>query len=113
METGGNVGVEETETSINIAYLIARYMRAYNETLEETLNINWFVFNELLKSLNIIESEIDYRNLLISDNHLKVQMDDKQAFPMLYKSLESKMRDGVETKRLDNDLDKLFKVLNS
>lgn len=112
MDSGGANGVKkEVKTEINIMYLIAKFMKNFNYTYEQTIQTNWFTFNDLLRALEVVTSEEDLRGLMIADNHLLVNCKDESKYMKFYKELENKIKGGFNQKKVGNDLERLRREL--
>ncbi|MGL5051359.1 MAG: hypothetical protein ACRC6E_12160, partial [Fusobacteriaceae bacterium] len=68
------------------------FMSYYNYKYDEVLEVNWFLFNDLLKSADVVKAEENFTNLMIADNHLLVESKDKMKYMKLYKDLENKIK---------------------
>lgn len=115
MGSGGTENVDK-DTKINIMFLIAKYMKIFGSSYQDTINMNWFTFNELLATMSAINAEEDLRHLLIADNHLGANSTDKEACMRLYKNLEEKIKIGgfsqsYSKTKIENDLKKLNAML--
>ena len=105
-----NNNQNEEEISINFDYLLAKYCKYYNTSLEKALNTNVFIFFDLLNAIEIIIAEESLRLSEIFDNHLHLKTKNGNVE---YKKVLEKYRDtfkrGVKVKA-SPDLDGLLKL---
>lgn len=87
-------------------------MKNFSYRYEEVMEMNWFIFNDLLTSLGIVESDEDFRSLRIADHHLLVNSKEQKKFKEYYQELTAKMENGIKIKKnVKSDWDRLFKDL--
>lgn len=79
-------------------YYISKFMKNYNMSYNDTLNMNWFTFNELLESLRIVHAEEDLRTLSCADNHLRANSKNKDDIMKRYKELNEIVSKGIKVK---------------
>ncbi|MGL5716096.1 MAG: hypothetical protein ACRCX2_23975 [Paraclostridium sp.] len=93
-------------------YLIAKFMSSFNYTFEQTLDVNWFTFNDLLVALDVVKAEDDLSKLMIADNHILVNSKDKNQHMKLYKSLEHKIKEnGVKQIKKAKSVSEIMKLI--
>lgn len=109
-EIENNTSSNEEEILINFDYLLAKYCKYYNTSLEKTLNTNVFIFFDLLNAIEILIAEESLRLSEIFDNHLNLKVKNGNVE---YKKVLEKYRDtfkrGVKVKA-GPDLDGLLKL---
>lgn len=86
-----SVDNEDVEVKINIVFLISKFMKEFNYKFKEVLDLNWFIFNDLMDGLKGVEIESDTREL---DLHLSKVVIDKSKAPQ---DTYEKIIDGKKT----------------
>ena len=104
METRGvETGIK---VKINLMFLVSKFMANYNYKFDEVLNLNWFIFNDLLDGLRgiRIEKETQELNLFINELVVKKSKEVKDSFDKLMDSKKSEFKKYTEYDTSERDI---------
>lgn len=85
----------DEDVTISFSYLVAKFCRYMNTSLEETLSMNAFIFFELLESIEVVIAEESLRIAEIFDNHIHLKTKNGHE---KYKKTLNKYRDIYQKK---------------
>lgn len=86
-------------------------MREFHSSYDETLNMNYYIFSNILNSLNAVIAEEKLLDLRIADNKNYLKTSNAEDYKILYDNLENKTKNAVSIDTTDIDLAKLFERL--
>lgn len=111
METGGvETGIN---VKINLMFLVSKFMASYSYKFDEVLNLNWFVFNDLLDGLRgvRIEKETQKLNLFINELAVEKSKEVKNAFDNLMDSKKTEFKSYTEYDTSERDIKEMEATL--
>lgn len=111
METGGaTTGVD---IKINIVFLVGKFMKNFNYKFEEVMDLNWFLFNDLLDSLKgvRIERETQELKLYLSELIIEKSKEKQNSYDNILENKKEQFKKYTEYDTTERDIAEMEAIM--